>query len=123
MRSVTVGDTWLGDGTTTAVVWTSVDGVTWSRVAHDESVFGRDRTMHSVTAGGPGLVAVGETHMPSLAAVWVSDYGIIWIAVPHDSTVFGQANMYAVTATGSRLIAVGLDESSGSDAGVWTWDD
>ncbi len=131
MRSVTVGgpglvavgDTWSGDGTTTAVVWTSVDGVTWSRVAPDESVFGRDRTMHSVTAGGPGLVAVGETHVPSLAAVWVSDDGIIWVAVPHDSTVFGQANMYAVTATGSRLVAVGLDESSGSDAGVWTWDD
>jgi len=49
-----------------AVVWTSSDGITWSRVPDDEAVFGgTDRPdlnrqwMNGVTAGGPGLVAVG----------------------------------------------------------------
>ena len=44
-----------------AAVWTSPDGITWSRVPHDETVFGGDGIQHmtSVTVGGPGLVAVG----------------------------------------------------------------
>jgi hypothetical protein len=117
---VAVGDTWSENGTD-AVVWTSVDGITWSRVPHDEAVFGEDRTMHGVTAGGPGLVAVGETHVPSLAAAWVSDDGITWSAVPHNGAVFGRANMYSATVAGSGLVAVGVNESSGIDAGVWSW--
>ena len=41
-----------------AAVWTSVNGITWSRVPHDETVFGgaSGRWMNSVTVGGPGLV-------------------------------------------------------------------
>ena len=40
-----------------AAVWTSVDGITWSRVPHDEGVFGGDdgeddQRMNSVIAGG-----------------------------------------------------------------------
>jgi hypothetical protein len=44
-----------------AAVWTSTDGITWSRVAHDAAVFGAadSQVMLSVTGGGPGLVAVG----------------------------------------------------------------
>ena len=44
-----------------AAVWTSPDGVIWFRVPHDEAVFGGEGSqgMNSVTAGGPGLVAVG----------------------------------------------------------------
>ena len=40
-----------------AAVWTSEDGLAWSR-APDDPVF-RDSLMQAVTAGGPGLVAVG----------------------------------------------------------------
>jgi hypothetical protein len=119
---VAVGDTGSENGTD-AVVWTSVGGITWSRVPHDEAVFGDDRTMHSVIAGGPGLVAVGETHEPSLASVWTSVDGITWSPVPHDEAVFGRANMYAVTVAGSGLVAVGVDESSEFDGGVWIWED
>lgn len=45
-----------------AAVWTSPDGTAWSRVPHNESVFGGEDAewMASVTAGGPGLVAVGS---------------------------------------------------------------
>jgi hypothetical protein len=71
MSSVTVGGPGLvavGAEQTSghAVVWTSPDGITWSRVPDDEAVFvGTDRSdpngqwMNGVTAGGPGLVAVG----------------------------------------------------------------
>ena len=58
-----------------AVVWTSPDGVIWSRVPHDEAIFGGDglQAMSSVTAGGPGLVAVGEDESggDSDGGVWV----------------------------------------------------
>ena len=45
--------------------------LTWSRVPHDDAVFGGEgrREMVSVTAGGPGLVAVGSDR--SDASVWV----------------------------------------------------
>ncbi|NOY57198.1 MAG: hypothetical protein GXP34_14620 [Actinobacteria bacterium] len=51
--------------------------MTWTRVAGEEAVFGGagDQVMLSVTAGGPGLVAVGmEVPRPDgdpVAAVWV----------------------------------------------------
>ena len=54
-----------------ATVWTSVDGIVWSMVPHDESVFAgafRD-DMTSVTAGGPGLVAVGSTGVTACCLV------------------------------------------------------
>lgn len=44
-----------------ASVWTSADGITWSRVPHGDAVFGNGE-MCSVTVGGPGLVAVSEAN-------------------------------------------------------------
>jgi hypothetical protein len=127
-----------------AAVWTSVDGFTWSRVSHDDAVFGRATgladdifRMTAVTAGGPGLVAVGERGGESdqvessggwignrpLGAVWTSVDGVIWSRVPHDPKVFGEweedkgpvsapmhglgAAMRDVTAGGPGLVAVG----------------
>jgi len=121
-----------------AAVWTSVDGVTWSKVAHDDTVFGRatgEQTdifrMTAVTTGGPGLVAVGGRGGGSdhaivsgawiefpVAAVWTSTDGFTWSRVPHDPAVFGDwstkhilpmtsATMLDVTAGGPGLVAVG----------------
>ena len=67
LLSVTAGGPGLvvvGSDALAAAVWTSPDGVTWSRVPHDEAVFGADRPRPrpldaGVTVGGPGLVAVG----------------------------------------------------------------
>ena len=44
-----------------AAVWTSADGVTWTRIPHDETVFGGpgNQQMGSVTTWEGGLVAVG----------------------------------------------------------------
>jgi hypothetical protein len=109
-----------------AAVWTSTDGRVWSRVPHDESVFGGpdNQSMRSVTAGGPGLVAVGASSDAggSDAAVWTSTDGRVWSRVPHDRAVFGDKSMRSVAAGAPGLVAVGQAPSSGSEsvAAVWT---
>ncbi len=111
-----------------AAVWTSPDGITWSRVPHDEAVFGGEgiQRMNSVTAGGPGLVAVGQDtgELEFDAAVWTSVDGTTWSRVPHDEAVFGGEDgqeMASVTAGGPGLVAVGTDDSGDfGDAAVWT---
>ena len=127
-------------GTPDAAVWTSVDGFTWSRVPHDEAVFGGEgeQTMHSVTVGGPGLVAVGSDgflefdkgqltdydDFTGVAAVWTSVNGLMWSRVPTDDAVFGgEGNQWMddVTSVGAGLVAVGGDWSSAvHHAAVWT---
>ena len=62
-----------------AAVWTSVDGITWSRVP-DNPV--RSRNVSSVITASSGLMAVGADG-PN-AAVWTSADGIAWSQVTHD---------------------------------------
>jgi len=122
---VAVGTDWSG---TDAAVWTSPDGISWSRVPDDEAVFGGDgeQEMRGVTAGGPGLVAVGSDWCcgDGDAAVWASRDGISWFRVSHDEAVFGgDGNQWisGVTVGGPGLVAVGWDFSGGDrDAAVWT---
>jgi hypothetical protein len=67
-------------------VWTSTDGITWTRVPHSESVFGEGE-MLSVTAGGPGLVAVGMVGIPYYGPVppqYQADNAAVWVAVPEE---------------------------------------
>ena len=135
MTSVTAGGpglvavgTEVSESDLDAAVWTSTDGISWSRVPGDEAVFGGEggQAMTSVTAGGPGLVAVG-TEGPiknSDAAVWTSTDGITWSRIPHDEAVFGgggNQSMTSVTAGGPGLVAVGTDASNDDgDPAVWT---
>jgi hypothetical protein len=67
-------------------VWTSVDGLTWTRVPDDEAGFDGVQNPSSVTAGGPGLVAVGEDGAG--AAVWTSVDGFDWVQVSDDEAIF-----------------------------------
>ena len=111
-----------------AAVWTSMDGITWSRAPHDDAVFGGDgwQEVRSVTSGGPGLVAIGSSFsaVGVAAAVWTSTDGITWSRVPHNEAVLGgdgQPGMSSVTAGGPGLVAVGFDDAGGDmDAAVWT---
>jgi hypothetical protein len=118
-----------------AAVWTSEDGITWSRVPHREEVFGGPgmQDMKDVAAGGPGLVAVGIDNplgdWDSSAVVWISPDGITWQRVPHVESIFGGPRMqimWSVATDGTTLVAVGHDGmwsgSGGSDqpAAVWT---
>ena len=129
----TRGDSRLENGgDADAVVWTSPDGVSWSRVPHDEAIFGGDgeQQMFSVTVGGPGFVAVGSdatlNNEEGNAAVWTSPDGFTWTRVPHDEAVFGgegHQRMVSVTVGGPGLVAVGFDAPAGNeegDAAVWT---
>ena len=105
-------------------VWTSSDGLVWSRVPHDEGVFGGDgsQQIRSIAVGGPGLVAVGlaESDVGNDASVWLSADGLVWIRVPHDESVFGgerDQGMFDVVAVDPGLVAVGYQAT---DAAVWT---
>jgi hypothetical protein len=129
-----------------AAVWTSPDGLTWSRVPHDEAVFGGPgrQQMNSVTVGGPGLVAVGSSEEEKVgpedaadesafvnhdAAVWTSPDGMTWSRVPHDEAVFGVSNgrgdltevMLSVTVGGPGLVAVGFDSADQCEWGAAVW--
>jgi hypothetical protein len=114
-----------GDGE--ATVWTSPDGLTWSRVPADEAVFGGtgDQVMAALAAGGPGLVAAGydSSGGDRDAAVWVSPDGLAWDRVPGNEGVFGggaDQTIWSVTAGGPGLVAAGYDSSGGDrDAAVW----
>ena len=83
--------------TTTTV--TVPNAFSWSHVPDDEAVFGgaSNQSMWDVTAGGPGLVAVGmdESNDDGDAAVWTSVDGNNWVRVPHDETVFGGRGLSA----------------------------
>jgi hypothetical protein len=134
MFDVTLGGPGLvavGEDDSAAVVWTSADGLAWSRVPHDEAVFGLilgdGNAMTGVTVGGPGFVAVGSDGLNSdnptgraRAVVWTSVDGLSWSRVPHDEAVFGgpgDQGMFDVTLGGPGLVAVGEDDQG---APVWT---
>jgi hypothetical protein len=135
MEPIVVAVGWeSSDDAFDAAVWTSPFGKVWSRVSHDEAVFGGEgsQTMWSVIRGGPGLVAVGtdgpggtvEPDGDDDAAVWTSSDALAWSRVPHDEAVFGGEGfqrMSSVTAGGPGLVAVGSDRRGGDDdAAVWT---
>lgn len=116
----------LGKWAWYGAVWTSEDGLVWSSVelAEPDNRLG---WLNDVTAGGPGLVAVGSGNVPGgepkegqtharTAAVWTSTDGTTWTRVPHDPDVFGSGihdgsgsgwSMEAVTVGGPGLVAVG----------------
>ncbi len=103
------------------------DAAAWSRVVHDEAVFGGERgqVMRAVAAAGPGFVAVGEDGSSGDidAAVWVSTDGLAWTPVSHMETVFGGDGfeaMWGVIDTGSVVVAVGVDSpDADQDAAAW----
>ncbi len=113
-RLVAVGSDRAG-----AAAWVSADGRTWRR---SEPIAGsRFARMLAVTAGGPGLVAVGQEVGRSggtRSVVWTSANGSSWTRVP-DSTAFDRSAMRAVAAGGPGVIAVGL-RTSPEGAAVWT---
>ena len=102
-----------------STVWTSPDGGEWTRVPHDDAVFGSPddafQIMTDVTSGGPGFVAVGAVGDFSAGGVWTSPDGMSWTRVVHDPEAFSPrfdwAQMLGVAsaADGQRLVAVGHD--------------
>ncbi|HAX81064.1 MAG TPA: hypothetical protein DCY40_00655 [Actinobacteria bacterium] len=109
-------------------VWTSPDGITWTRVPDGLGVFGGpgDQRIFAVTVGGPGLVAVGEEFRDDALgiAVWVSPDGFAWTRVPDDAGVLsglGEYSAFSVVAGGPGLVMVGRVSAGeiGSDGAAW----
>jgi len=112
-------------------VWLSDDGITWTRVPDQDSLVGGDFVppggvgISAVTAGGPGLVAVGNYDRDGFhphAAVWLSADGLTWARVD-PAAIEGEGNpegdgpgamMRDVTAGGPGLVAVG-------EVGTYQW--
>jgi len=120
----TSGDDWV------AAAWVSEDGYTWSRVPHDEGVFGGPgvQVMYAVTAGGPGLVAVGrdEGELDYEPAVWVSADGYGWTRI-EDEAALARGYTYSATAGGPGLVVAGTENEAGTttleDGSGWADDD
>jgi len=69
MMSVTVGGPGLvavgldeSSGDKDAAVWTSPDGITWSRVPHDDAVFGGEDEQLMVSDWNFGARTAGRSH-------------------------------------------------------------
>jgi TIR domain len=113
-----------------AAVWTSSDGIVWSRVPADPEVFGglRDQVMRAVTETRSDLlVAVGWDR--KTGAVWTSKDGRVWTRDGVDAfgplLESGFARLTGIIEEGSRLVTVGYDErgqGEGTGAAAWVSD-
>ena len=106
-----------------AAVWTSIDGIAWTRVPHAQvfAAEGRNVVMWGVSTGGPGLVAVGaeEGSGGTRAAVWTSSDGLAWSRVSSETSVFDDGAMDHIIAGGPGLIAWGSHVWVSSDGITW----
>jgi hypothetical protein len=74
---------------------------------------------HAVTAGGPGLVAVGAYDaFDDKADIWTSSDGRTWRRVP--GTQLGPGVINDVTTGGPGLVAVGNGNAGRFQGAVWT---
>lgn len=112
-----------------AAVWTSVDGVEWTRVPHDPSVFGTPEIgteILDVAVGESGLVAVGGVGDDFLSPGWISTDGLTWTRMPSDPELFdGDESMNSVIATPDGFVAVGQETGRAAawyspDGATWT---
>ena len=113
--SVVVG----ADGAS-AAIWTSPDGFAWTRVPHDEAVFGGpgDQRVEAVTTlpDGRGWLGVGSGGQGD-AAAWASSDGSTWVRIAAEG-LDGPADqsLLDVVAGQGGLVAVGTD---GGSAAAW----
>ncbi len=124
---VGVGQIWLDrpDG----AIWTSSDGEAWTRVPHDDAVFGAGFSLiHEITIGGPGFVAVGQScddpdePCAGRPTVWVSDTGATWTRLAFLSDTAGVIE--DITSHDGVLYAVGsISSEAGDIAAIWTSSD
>jgi hypothetical protein len=119
------GGTTEGSNDTDAAIWTSSDGVSWTKVSK-RSVFGGQDTqeIRLVVPVDGALVAVGmdESRGTPDAAVWTSSDGNTWTRT--QNAAFrgpGVQTMWGLAMLGRTVVAVGWSGPNGSfDAAVWT---
>lgn len=133
---IRVGDGYLAvgvddsvDGTGDAAVWTSVDGISWSRVA-EESLAGAPgrQEMFAVVVEGDRLLAAGSSvdaeSGVSDAAIWESnDGGASWerIEAPGLAGSDGTQIMQDLAIIDGILVATGVDDGNDPDGDAAIW--
>jgi hypothetical protein len=126
---VAVGFQRIADDLEAGAIWTSPDGVTWTRVAADPTVVGGATTsvlLNAVAAAGPGLVAGGIERIGDDfdVAVLTSPDGVTWTRLPPVPDFSGPGGQFLrdLTAGGPGVVGVGRvdtgDLSTGT-AAVW----
>jgi len=110
------------------VIFSSDDGVIWSRLAQDDPALTLGAVlMYGIAEGGPGMVAVGmgcEDDTAPCAAyptVWTSVDGTSWTRTSADPDIFGESGaMMDVAATDYGIVAVGSIGELGPDDAYFT---
>ncbi len=111
------------NGRQDGAIFSSEDGITWTRTAEDDEALTTGSVLiFGFAEGGPGLVAVGygcenevERCTP-YATVWTSVDGSEWARTPPDFDVFGEGSgMYDVVVSPHGIGAVGASEDWISD--------
>jgi len=103
------------DSRQNGVVLASTDGVSWNRLAGDDPAMNQGTVaLYGVTAGGPGLVAVGlgcddvEELCMAHPMAWTSTDGVAWSRSSPDPNVFGTwGGMSGVISSEHGIVAVG----------------
>ena len=121
---VAAGEDLAGD---TGMIWTSVDGTHWTRAPGDADLGGSDSQVriYAISAGGPGVVAVGLAAEGKEAqygngTVWTSTDGQTWRRQP-SGVEFDAGEVTAVAQWAHGLVAVGYTGAPDDfTATVWT---
>ncbi len=101
-----------------AAVWYSPDALTWTRVDHDDALFGPKADeevwfeVFGIASGNGRYVAVGSAEPESAAAVWISTSGSSWQLL----TLGADVCLNDVTYGPSGFLAVGRDKDSDASA-------
>lgn len=127
---IAVGASPGGEFVPSAAVFTSPDGLTWSRVTPRDADF-NDKVMSDVLAVGTGYLAVGGDFETGLMTAWTSPDGIVWSRSqpPPEQTDPSVAHMIAeaVTRAGGFIWAAGRDFDARRDdnglPAMWVSDD
>ena len=121
-----------GGPATVDVLWSSPDGLTWTRVRPPADFV--SASVYTLDAGSAGYIATGILKDGATAAVWVSPDGRSWHRAPLPKTTSGTVLAHGATAfeggfliSGARQIQVGCGESVqvpsvwwSADAKSWT---
>jgi hypothetical protein len=104
-----------------AAVWTSPDGIHWTRVPHQLSFEGA--VMFGVQRTSSGYIAWGEIHNTSavfqqFAPIWTSTDGLRWDRATGAFDARWPAPVVSILAVGDRLIAVGSRQATAGGATV-----